>query len=85
MAAFIPYDNQPGYDKFEKFVMAGVCCDSAEYSPRLQLGEDASDLQKIAHSLQDASSVANKARNDQVAAKAIVDARKRQENALEQI
>ncbi len=61
MAAFIPYDNQQGYDKFEKFVMAGVCCDSAEYSRRLQLGEDASDLQKIAHSLQDASSAAVKA------------------------
>jgi hypothetical protein len=80
MAAFIPYDNQRGYDKFEKLVMAGVCCDSAEYSRRLQLGEDASDLQKIAHSLQDASSAAVKAQNDQVAAKAIVDARKRQEN-----
>ena len=41
--------------------MAGVRYDSAEYSCRLQLGEDASDLQKIAHSLQDASSVAVKA------------------------
>jgi hypothetical protein len=61
MAAFIPYNNQQGYDKFEKFVMAGVRCDSAEYSRRLQLGEDASDLQKIAHSLQDASGVAVKA------------------------
>jgi len=80
MAAFIPYDNQRGYDKFERFVMAGVRCDSAEYSRRLQLGEEASDHQKIAHSLQDASSAAVKARNDQVAAKAIVDARKRQEN-----
>ncbi len=60
--------------------MAGVCCDSAEYSRRLQLGEEASDLQKIAHSLQDASSAAVTARNNQVAAKAIVDARKHQEN-----
>ncbi len=61
MAAFIPYDNQRGYDNFEKFVMAGVCCDSAEYGRRIQLGEDASNLQKIVHSLQDASSAAVKA------------------------
>jgi len=58
MAAFIPYDNQRGYDKFERSVMAGVHCDSAEYSRRLQLGEDVSDLQKIAHSHLEASSMA---------------------------
>jgi hypothetical protein len=80
MAVFIPYDNQRGYDKFERFVMAGVCFDSAEYSRRLQLGEDVSDLQKIAHSLLKASSAAVKSRNDQVTAKAFSDARKRQEN-----
>ncbi len=60
--------------------MAGVRYDDAEYSRRLQLGEDVSDLQKIAHSLLDASSAAVKSRNDQVAAKAFFDARKRQEN-----
>jgi hypothetical protein len=60
--------------------MAGVHCDSAEYSRRLQLGEDVSDLQKIAHSLLEASSAAVKSRNDQVAAKAFFDARKHQEN-----
>ena len=60
--------------------MAGVCYDDAEYSHRLQLGEDVSDLQKIAHSLLDAISAAVKSRNDQVAAKAFFDARKRQEN-----
>ena len=38
--------------------MAGVHCDSAEYSHRLQLGEDVSDLQKIAHSHLEASSMA---------------------------
>ncbi len=80
MAAFIPYDNQWGYDKFEMFVMAGVHCDSAEDSRRLQLGEDVSDLQKIVHSLLEASSVTVKSRNDQVAAKAFFDARKCQEN-----
>jgi hypothetical protein len=80
MAVFIPYDNQRGYDKFERFVMAGVCFDSAEYSRRLQLGEDVSDLQKIAHSLLKASSAAVKSRNDQVTAKAFSDARKHQEN-----
>jgi hypothetical protein len=86
MAAFIPYVNQQGYDKFEKFVMAGVHCDSAEYSRRLQLGEEASDLQKILHSLQDASNAAVEAQNDQVTAKAIVDARKHQENEdIEQV
>ena len=60
--------------------MAGIRHDSAEYSRRLQLGEDATDVQKIAHSLQDAGSAAAKAQNDQVAAKAIANARKRQEN-----
>ena len=80
MAVFIPYDNQRGSDKFVRFVMAGVCFDSAEYSRRLQNGEDVSDLQKIAHSLLDASSAAVKSRNDHVAAKAFFDARKRQEN-----
>ncbi len=60
--------------------MAGVCCDSAEYILRLQLGEDVSDLQKIVHSLLDASSAAVKSRNDQVVAKAFFDARKHQEN-----
>ena len=60
--------------------MAGVRCDSDEYSRRLQFGEDASDLQKIAHSIQDASSAAVKDRNDQISVKAIVDARNRQEN-----
>ena len=80
MAVFIPYDNQRGSDKFERFVMAGVRCDSAEYSHRLQFGEDVSDLQKITHSLLDASSAAVKSQNDHVAAQAFFDARKRQEN-----
>jgi hypothetical protein len=80
MAAFIPYDNQQGHDKFERFVMTGIPHDSAEYSHKLQSGENATDVQKIAHSLQDASSAAAKARNDHVAAKAIADARKHQEN-----
>jgi hypothetical protein len=61
MAAFIPYNNQQGHDKFERFVMAGIHHDSAEYSRRLQLGEDATEVQKIAHSLQDAGSAATKA------------------------
>jgi hypothetical protein len=39
-----------------------------------------SDLQKIAHSIQDASSAAVKDRNDQISVKAIVNARNRQEN-----
>ena len=80
MAVFIPCNNQRGYDKFERFVMAGDHCDSTECSRRLQLGEDVSDLQKIAHSLLEASSAAVKSRNDQVAAKAFFDARKHQEN-----
>ena len=58
--------------------MARICHDCAEYSRRLQLGEDATKVKKIAHSLQDASSAAAKAQNDQVAAKVIADARKRQ-------
>ena len=47
--------------------MARICHDCAEYSRRLQLGEDATKVKKIAHSLQDASSAAAKAQNDQVA------------------
>jgi hypothetical protein len=80
MAAFIPYDNQWGHDKFERFVMTRICHDSSKYSRRLQLGEDATEVQKIVHSLQDAGSAAAKARNDQATAKAIADARKHQEN-----
>ena len=80
MAAFIPYDNQWGHDKFERFVMTRIRHDSSKYSRRLQLGEDATEVQKIVHSLQDAGSAAAKARNDQAAAKAIADARKHQEN-----
>ena len=56
--------------------MAGIYCDSAEYSRRLQLGIDVSDLQKIVHSLLDVSSAAVKSQNGQVAAKAFFNAKK---------
>jgi hypothetical protein len=65
MAAFIPCNNQRGHDKFERFVMAGIRHDSAEYSRKLQSGEDATEVQKIMQSLQDAGSAAAKAQNDQ--------------------
>ena len=41
--------------------MAGVHYNSSEYSHRLQLGEDSTNVQKIVHSLQDGSSAAAKA------------------------
>ena len=80
MAAFLPYENQRGHDRFEKFVMAGVHQDSEEYRRRTQAGDNPTDLQSVAHSLQEESRAAEKTQRDQVLSKALADARKRQEN-----
>jgi hypothetical protein len=60
--------------------MAGVHQDSEEYSCRTQLGEDPTNLQSVAHSLQEACSVAAKVQSDQAVNKALADARRHQEN-----
>ena len=65
MAAFLLYENQRGHDRFEKFVMAGVRQDSEEYSRRTQLGEEPTNLQSVAHSIQEESSAAEKTQRDQ--------------------
>jgi hypothetical protein len=80
MAACIPYQNQWGHDKFEKFVMAGIRHDNAQYSCMLEMGVETTNLQRAVHLLHDASSAAAKDRDDQVAAKVLADARRRQEN-----
>ena len=80
MAAFIPYENQRGHDRFEKFVMAGVHQDSEEYRRRTQLGDQPTDLQSTAHSLDKESSAAENTQREQALSKALADARRRQEN-----
>jgi hypothetical protein len=80
MAAYIPYQNQRGHNKFEKFVMAGIHLDNAEYSRMLEMGVETMDLQRAAHLLHDASSAAAKDREDQVVAKVLADARRHQKN-----
>ncbi len=80
MAAFIPYETQRGHDKFEKFVMAGVCQDSKEFRRRTQLGDKPTNLQSTAHSLEKESSAAENTQREQALSKALADARRRQEN-----
>ena len=80
MAAFIPYEAQRGHDKFEKFVMAGVRQDSEEFRRRTQLGDEPTDLQSTAHSLDEESSEAENTQREQALSKALADARRRQEN-----
>jgi hypothetical protein len=80
MAAFIPYENQRGHGRFEKFVMAGVHQDSKEFRRRTQLGDQPTDLQSTAHSLLEESSAAENTQREQALSKALADARKRQEN-----
>jgi len=60
--------------------MAGVRQDSEDYSRRTQLGEEPTDLQSVAHSIQEESSAAEKTQRDQALNKSLADARRRQEN-----
>ncbi len=59
--------------------MAGVHHDSNEYIRMTKLGEEPTNLQSLAHSIQEASSTAAKDKSEQAFNKALADARRRQE------
>jgi hypothetical protein len=60
--------------------MAGVRHDSNEYIHMTKLGEEPTNLQSLAHSIQEAYSVAAKDKSEQAFNKALAHARRRQEN-----
>jgi hypothetical protein len=80
MAAFLPYENQRGHDKFERFVMAGVHHNSNEYICMTKLGEEPTDLQSLVHSIQGAHSAAATDKSEQAFNKALANARRHQKN-----